>query len=126
MIRAKLYFSSHDAVTLDDARSQVMRELKLAGINGATFYPIDGLWDGNIEKGFVCEVLQAGTFDRLNIGFCLKTIARDLAKSYNQQSVGVSFERIAGAEFVLMEQEAGWERCTVGTCNLLHPSERKT
>ena len=94
MIRGKLYFSDNDPEVLSAARSQVIRELRLANIPGATLYPIDGVWNGELERGFVLEVLRDSGAIGLEVQ--LESIALGLVVSYSQDTVLVTVETVDG------------------------------
>jgi hypothetical protein len=101
--RGKLYFSDSGPITRDAAIETAVAQLPHVGIAGATIYETQGVWNGEVEFGFVLETLNPAEETFLSLKSQLEEVAELLRAQYNQTSVLVTVETVDG-DMVFVEE----------------------
>ena len=102
MKSTKLYFSDKSEQTREGAISRVIELLADVGFPGETITRTVGVWKGETEPGFVCEVLRptVSPYNRTETTK-LQTIAGRLASEYSQESVLLTEQDVDSTSLVL-------------------------
>jgi hypothetical protein len=87
--RTKLYFSDAEPERVEHAELDCINIASSHGISAATVYHTSGVWRGAREFGFVFEVLDGDETALLDI-------AAELARRFEQESVALTRETVAG------------------------------
>lgn len=95
----KLFFSDNDGDKAQAAEREAVARFKVTSIQAGTIYHTTGVWEGETEHGFVFETI---TDNPVFVLRQTRSVARELAREFGQQSVLVT-SQVGPDTFELVE-----------------------